>query len=344
MIINYQLAKVLKRVAVIFLIAVFSVAGIVACSKTTDPSQQSSEVVVPDDTGPVTPGDTNVTPEPGDTNVTPEPGDTNVTPEPGDTNVTPEPTLTFPQNTYYKIYVPFGKGLSASDEWTTTVSYQDTNTLIQLWKDIIDGGKDNDGKRWFIRDGDNRAKADDPSIREKNHYYYFDKNFDLVYHRNGKGTLKIRKLVGAVIVQYYRGKNANTYTVAGLYQNLIENAGQYGWMHFSKFMHAGYNPDNDKRKVGDLELLVLNVGYGGDGEYGVDAYYNVWNKGGWRDNIEYFLGQHPYFVDNRDPNNYALNQKVNHTYDTAAFNFKFVSLQPEAWHLEEHPEGDWVQR
>ena len=300
----------LKRIAIVFLIAVFSIAGVISCSTdATEPnaSQQTTGPTIPDE---------------------------------------PEPT--FGEDTYYRVYVPF------RGEDYSKVSYEDTNTLLRYWKEMIgvkdepfigsDRGESNKRWRFFIRDGDNRAKIDDTSITLKNHYYYFDKNFDLVYYRNGKGTLKIRKLVGAVIVQYYRGKNANTYTVAGLYQNLIENAGQYGWMHFSKFMHAGYNPDNDKRKVGDLELLVLNVGYGGDGEYGVDAYYNVWNKGGWRDNIEYFLGQHPYFVDNRDPNNYALNQKVNHTYDTAAFNFKFVSLQPEAWHLEEHPEGDWVQR
>ena len=308
--INYQLVKVFQKVAVIFLIAVFSVTGIVACS--ADATEPSASQSTTPDTGPTTPDE-------------------------------PEPT--FPEDTYYNVYTPFVKDSSEDAAWITVVSYQDTNTLTQVWKDIIDGGKDNDGKRWFIRDGDNRAKVDDPSIRERNHYYYFDKNFDLVYYRNGKGTLKIRKLVGAVIVKYYRGRNADTYTVAGLYKNLIDNAGQYNWMHFSKFMHAGYNPDgNETRKVGDLELLVLNVGYGDNGEYGVDAYYNVWNRGGYRDNIEYFIGKSPDFVDNRDPKNYALNQKVNHTYNTAAFNFKFVSLQPEAWHLEEHPEGDWVQR
>ena len=115
-------------------------------------------------------------------------------------------------------------------------------------------------------------------------------------------------------------------------------------MHFSKFMHAGYNPNNDKRKVGDLEILVLNVGFGDYREFGVDAYYNVWNKGGYRYNIEYFLGKGPEFIDNRDPKNYALNQKVNHTWDTRAFNFKFVGLEPEDWHLEEHPDTGWVSR
>ena len=313
------LFKISKRVAIILLIAVFSFAGIVSCSAdVTEPSASQTPELVPDPdrTGPVTPDDTNASPEPE-----PEP-------EP-----TPEPQPTFGEDTYYTVYTPF------RGENYPRVSYEDTNTLLRLWKEMM-ARKDNGG-RWVITDGDNHHGAP-----LNGHYYYFDKNFDLVYHRLGKGTLKIRKLVGAVIVKYYRGKYADTVTVGGLYQNLIDNAGQYNWKHFSKFMHAGYNPDNDSRKVGDLEILVLNLGFNNYTfrEFGVDAYYNVWNKGGYRDNIEYFLGQSPDFVDNRDPKNYALNQKVNLTYNPGAHNFWFMASEPEAWHLEEHPEGDWVQR
>ena len=318
-----MLKRKLKIIALL-MIAVILAAGIVSCSADSTEPNASAELPDPGQTGPVTPSDTNTFPD-------------------------PEPEPTFPKDTYYRVYVPF------RGEDYSSVSYEDTNTLLRYWKEMI-GVKDepiigsNSGesdKRWrfFIRDGDNRAKIDDTSITLKNHYYYFDKNFDLVYYRQGKGTLKIRKLVGAVIVGYYRGNYANTWTVGGLYQNLIDNAGQYNWMHFSKFMHAGYNPDgNETRKVGDLEILVLNVGFGDHREFGVDAYYNVWNKGGYRDNIEYFLGKSPEFIDNQDPKNYALNQKVNHTWDTRAFNFKFVGLEPEDWHLEEHPESGWIQR
>ena len=306
-----KLLKVSKRVAIILLIAVFSVAGIIACSAdATEPSasQTPDELPDPGQTGPVTPSDTNASAD-------------------------PEPEPTFPEDTYYTVYTPF------RGENYPTVSYQDTNKLLQYWKEMM-ARKDNGG-RWVITDGDNHHGAP-----LNGHYYYFDKNFDLVYHRLGKGTLKIRKLVGAVIVKYYRGKYADTVTVGGLYQNLIENAGQYNWKHFSKFMHAGYNPDNDSRKVGDLEILVLNLGFNNYTfrEFGVDAYYNVWNKGGYRDNIEYFLGQSPDFVDNRDPKNYALNQKVNLTWDRAYHDFMFKISEPPAWHLEEHPEGDWVSR
>ena len=328
----YMRNQNILKIIVFLMIAVILAAGIVSCfTDVTEPNvSQTTKPPDPGQTGPVTPGDTN-------TSTDPEP-----TPE-------PEPTPTFPKDTYYRVYVPF------RGEDYSRVSYEDTNTLLQYWKEMIgvkdepfigsDRGESNKRWRFFIRDGDNRAKIDDTSITLKNHYYYFDKNFDLVYYRQGKGTLKIRKLVGAVIVGYYRGNYANTWTVGGLYQNLIDNAGQYNWMHFSKFMHAGYNPDgNETRKVGDLEILVLNVGFGDHREFGVDAYYNVWNKGGYRDNIEYFLGKSPEFIDNQDPKNYALNQKVNHTWDTRAFNFKFVGLEPEDWHLEEHPESGWVQR
>lgn len=316
--ITSKLLKVSRLVAIVLTIAVFIVVGITACKKqVTEPSSSQGSLEIP---------------EPGDTGPIDGPTD-----EPGE-DVNPSPEPTFPEDTYYTVYTPF------REENYPKVSYEDTNTLLKYWKEMM-GRKDEEvigrSRRWFIRDGDNRSVGD---FKHGNHYYYFDKNFDLVYYRQGKGSLRIRKLVGAVIVKYYRGSSAGTYTVAGLYENLIENAGQYNWMHFSKFMHAGYNPDNDKREVGDLELLLLNIGFGdkNSGEFGVDSYYNVWNKGGWRDNIEYFLGRDPEFIDNQDPQNYALNQKVNLTYNTGAHNFKFITALPEPWELEDHSQyTDW---
>ena len=352
---NYKPTKVLSKVAIIFLIAVFGIVGIISCAAdATEPNASESSVNPdPDKTGPVTP-------EPGDTNVTPEPGDTNVTPEPGDTNVEPEPPQpTFPEDTYYTVYTPF------RGENYPKVSYEDTNTLLRYWKEMIgikdngsrsvrdalSGGDDSgnsggngsvNGKRWYIRDGDYDYQHNPKNV----HHYYFDKNFDLVYHRLGKGTLKIRKLVGAVIMKYYRGKYPNTLTVGGLYQNLIDNAGQYGWTHFSKFMHAGYNGENnnDYRKVGDLEILVLNLGFNDQNfdRFGVDSYYGTWND--YRTDINKFLGQSPESLESSSGGRLNVNQRVNLTYNPGAHNFWFMTAQPEAWELEEHPEGDWVQR
>ena len=102
----------------------------------------------------------------------------------------------FGEDTYYTVYTRF------RGEDNPKVSYKDTNTLIRYWKEMM-GRKDEElkgnSRRWFIRDG-------------------FDKNFNLVYYRQGRGSLRIRELVGAVIVKYYRGSKADTYTVAGLYQ------------------------------------------------------------------------------------------------------------------------------
>ena len=131
-----------KRIAIILLIAVFSIAGIVSCSTdVTEPNvSQTTEPPDPGQTGPVTPGDTNVTPEPGDTNTYPEPE--------------PEPTPTFPKDTYYRVYVPF------RGEDYSRVSYEDTNALLQYWKEMIgvkdepfigsDRGESNKRWRFFI--------------------------------------------------------------------------------------------------------------------------------------------------------------------------------------------------
>ena len=165
---SYKIVKVLQRVAVIFLITVFSVAGIVACSAdVTEPSvsQTPDELPDPGDTGPTTPE---------------------------------EPTPTFPEDTYYKVYAPWvqWREEQAPNGWVTNVSYQDTNTLTKIWKDQIAGGKYNDDRRWFIRDCNNNQND-----HRLGSYYYFDKNFDIVYYRQGKGSLTVRKFLSGIIVR-----------------------------------------------------------------------------------------------------------------------------------------------
>ena len=153
------LFKISKRVAIILLIAVFSFAGIVSCSADmTEPSASQTPELVPDSaiTGPVTPDDTNTSPEPE-----PEPE-----PEP-----TPEPEPVFPEDTYRRIYTPW-----RGDNYPT-VSYQDTNKLLQYWKEMISRKDTGNTKRWMIR-----------TDKDGYNFYYFDKNFDLVYHRVGKGS------------------------------------------------------------------------------------------------------------------------------------------------------------
>ena len=311
------LFKISKRVAIILLIAVFSFAGIVSCSADmTEPSASQTPELVPDpgQTGPVTPGDTNTSPEPE-----PEPE-----PEP-----TPEPEPVFPEDTYRRIYTPW-----RGDNYPT-VSYQDTNKLLQYWKEMISRKDTGNRKRWMIR-----------TDKDGNNFYYFDKNFDLVYYREGKGTLKIRKLVGATIMKYYRGNYKGTLSIAGIYENLVDKAGQYGWQHFSKFMHAGYNGENnnDYRKVGDLELMLLNIGFQNPAftQFGVDSYYGTWND--YRRDINKFLGQSPESLESSSGGRLNVNQRVNLAYNPEGYSVWFIESTPGNWEAEEHPDTGWVQR
>lgn len=149
------------------MITVFSVAVIVACSSDATDPNISTELPDPGDTGPTKPSDPEESEKPEESN--------------------------FSLDTYNLLYVPF-RGWGDYVDYLefdgfksdyVYVSCKDTNALLRYWKEMI-GRKDEklkgNSRRFFIRYGDNRAKADAPSIRLKNHYYYFDKNFDLVYH------------------------------------------------------------------------------------------------------------------------------------------------------------------
>ncbi|TXJ51042.1 hypothetical protein EPJ84_03975, partial [Brachyspira aalborgi] len=95
------------RVAIIMLIAVFSIAGLTSCGGTaTEPTSFSSS----DGNGGGTPA--------------PEP-----TPEPE-----PEPEV-YPEYTYYTVRVPFAN--SGGYNATAKVSYRDTNELSKLWRAMV---------------------------------------------------------------------------------------------------------------------------------------------------------------------------------------------------------------
>ena len=281
----------LKRMAIVFLIVVFSVAGIVACSADATAPSSSTELPAPTE---------------------------------------PEPTPTFPGNTYMTVYTPW------RGENYPRVSYLDTNNLLRYWKEMISIKYKGNTKRWRIK-----------SEKDGGNYYYFDKNFDLVYYRQGKGTLKIRKLVGATAMKYYSGKSAGTLAIAGIYKNLIDNAGKYNWTDFSRFMHAGYNAgghNNGRREAGDLELMLLNIGMQNSAftQFGVDSYYNTWNS--YRKDINKYLGQSPEALESSDKYAGKLRLNVNERLNLGYHGFWFVEATPGDWESEEHPEGDWVSR
>lgn len=103
----------------------------------------------------------------------------------------------YPEDTYYIVYTPFTGGTNL-----TRISYLDTNTLNEMWKKTIRHGLNGDGRAWGIRDADNVHY----DIRNGN-YYYFDKNFDIVHTGNYGNRVKVKKFLGAIIVDYSSNPN-----------------------------------------------------------------------------------------------------------------------------------------
>ena len=68
---------------------------------------------------------------------------------------------TFPEDSYHTIYAPFVNWEDKSqvpEANKIRVSWLDTNSLNQIWQKQIEGGKDNDGKRFIIRDANNNQR------------------------------------------------------------------------------------------------------------------------------------------------------------------------------------------
>ncbi len=327
-----------QNIAIIMLIAIFSIAGIIACSgdAITGSGGRRGYSYTQDDTDQTNEG-------PFYTN---DSGNTNEAQKPE-----PEPKPTFPANTYMTVYAPF----SGND--TQRVSYQDTNTLAQIWKDMINRKGMNDGTRWFIRDGDNRNNGGESMLN--GNYYYFDKNLDIIHAGKYANKIKMKKFLGAAIVKYRRGSRDGTWVVAGLYETGLNKAddeqnpridSRVMWgssytrpwskedLNSGKLYGMGYcdyNNDNLNEFMraihnfqrGDLEVIVLNTGFKFGVEYGIDSYYCT-SDNAYRKNKDNFLGKDPNVYDKK------FNWGVNHSWNLEKFNFKFAYAIPKAWHLQ----------
>ena len=296
-----KLLKISKRVAIILLIAVFSIVGIVACGGAEDiaGSRGGGDTIVdPGPTGPTDPTD----------------------PEEPDQPEQP----TFSEDTYYKIYAPWVKWdeSQAPNGWRTNVSYQDTNTLTQIWKQQIEGGKYNDDRRWFIRDANNNLND-----HRLGSYYYFDKDFNIVYYRQGKGSLTVRKFLSGIIVKYKGGRNNGTYAIGGVYETLLTKNEITGNNFDQLNIFMGH--EDMRADKGGLEILTMNTGYDDSwqNEFGVDFYYNKSVMG--EDQLGQYMSKNP-----DELNNFlgARNLSANLSY----VNFRFVFNRPYDWHLTDH--------
>ena len=278
---NSKLLKVSKRALIILLIIVFSIVGIVACGGADNIAGSGSYTENSDETAIVNPE----------------------TPNPEQ----PKPEKpTFEENTYRSIYAPFVNWEDKSqvpEANKIKVSWNDTNTLSQIWQKQIEGGKDNDGKRFIIRDANNNQR--EPLTGS---YYFFDKNFNIVYYRQGKGSLLVRKFISGIMINYtgYNGRKPADWGIGGIYETVLtkKEITDNNFDQLNIFMG-----DRDMREErGSLEVLIINTSYTFDNntEFGVT-----------------FIKDLP-------------NEVRNLSWKPEYVNYKFVSVDPYLWHLEDH--------
>ena len=297
---NSKLLKVSKRALIILLIIVFSI-GIVACGGAENIAGSSSGSYTEDSGGTVTVNPEQPNPE--------QPNPEQPTPKPEQQ----EPQKpTFAENTYYTIYAPFVNWEDKSEVPEANkikVSWQDTNTVNKIWKKQIEGGKDNDGKRFIIRDANNNQR--EPLTGS---YYFFDKNFNIVYYRQGKGSLLVRKFINGIIV---RKRGNQNWVIGGVYETVLSKneitANNFDQLNI-------FMGDRDMGETrGNLEILIINTDYIFDNntEFGVSFFYSKNNKTG-----------------------YTASSKItgvrNLSWQPWYVNYKFVSVDPYLWHLEDH--------
>ena len=288
---NSKLLKVSKRALIILLIIAFSI-GIVACGGADNIAGSGSYTENSDETAIVNPE----------------------TPNPEQSK--PEQP-TFEENTYRSIYAPFVNWEDKSEVPEANkikVSWNDTNTLNQIWKKQIEGGKDNDGKRFIIRDANNNQR--EPLTGS---YYFFDKNFNIVYYRQGKGSLLVRKFISGIMINYtgYNGRKPADWGIGGIYETVLtkKEITDNNFDQLNIFMG-----DRDMGETrGNLEILIINTDYTFDNntEFGVSFFYSKNNKTG-----------------------YTASSKItgvrNLSWQPWYVNYKFVSVVPYLWHLEDH--------
>ncbi len=242
--INTKVLKISKRIAVILLIAAFSIVGIISCAG--DEITGSGGISY---SGENVGGDTSG----GGLNTSFPYWPKNYTISPNDTGILPDDN----PSDYYDIRVPFG----VEGDGYTNVSYKDVSKLKQLWFEQINRKAANDGKVFAIRNRGNNRDANNFQSRHTDgqysaqDYYYFNESGDIVYKEDN--TI-IKRFMGAVIIPYRditikRGdyenswamqKNGitweekNIYTIGAIYANALTT-------EEARKKYAGDNPFKD---------------------------------------------------------------------------------------------------
>ena len=215
-----------------------------------------------------------------------------------------EPEKTFPEDTYMWIRRPFGTNVR--------VSYQDTETLDQLWKDVIDRTDR------YTRDGKRRGYLKTENTRDwvgkKGGNFYFDDNYNIRWEKKSEWVMKIFR--GGAIIKYLAGLRGNStpsgmdakggrdyngrWAIAGLYSygvgwhshiktlSMEDETKDYAKIFFGQGGPGDgkYEAMTDYREVGKTEVLVLHEGMTldlGTGlwEVGGKKAWNLQGKTGW---------------------------------------------------------------
>ena len=232
----------LKHIAIMLVIALIGIAGIISCGDIPTEAEESFTV---------------------DESELPENNPTTNNGKPAPESTYPNSPKNWHDATYREVYVPFAgvyyNNENGERQWNRAiVSYMDSNTLTQLWKDQMDAKGKGDYYDFFLRNKRNTKAEGDLKIG--NDYYFFDADFNIRHKKWPEFILK--ELVGGVMTIYNHtdlyptGKG--TIVVGGLYKTAYK---------MPKYEYLS-PVDNDEgvylfmngREVGDLEIMIMNVG------------------------------------------------------------------------------------
>ena len=186
--INTKVLKNSKRIAIILLIAAFSIVGIISCAGDEITGSGGISYSGENVGGNMSGGGLNTSFPYWPKNYTISPNDTGILPDDNPSD-------------YYDIRVPFG----VEGDGYTNVSYKDVSKLKQLWFEQINRKAANDGKVFAIRNAKNNRDANNFQSRHTDgqysaqDYYYFNESGDIVWKEDN--TI-IKKFMGAVIIPY----------------------------------------------------------------------------------------------------------------------------------------------
>ena len=245
-----------KHIAIILVIALICIAGIISCGDFPTEAEESFSV---------------------DSSELPENNPTTNNGKPAPESTYPNSPRNWHDSTYREVYVPFAgvyyNNENGERQWNRAiVSYMDSNTLTQLWKDQMDAKGKGEEYDFFLRNLRNTRKPE--TFKNGNDYYFFDADFNIRFKKVPEVILK--KLVGAVLTFTAQpdvgSTGKGTMVIGGLYQTMVSGDRE---LYDKVDYDAGAKLFMNGRANGDLEVLIMNVGASDKSftSYGLDMFY-----------------------------------------------------------------------